>query len=117
MRQVQIDRFGSVDELHVREAEVPVPGHGEVLVRLQAAGTNPIDYKMRDGSSGAVKGLTDPLPGPAATPSASVPEAVTHRRPIPESPERADGCEPEAGNPGIGVTGWVWAFGVMGRGG
>lgn len=59
MRQVQIDRFGSVDELHVREAEVPVPGHGEVLVRLQAAGTNPIDYKMRDGSSGAVKGLTE----------------------------------------------------------
>ncbi|MGD7732408.1 NADP-dependent oxidoreductase [Propionibacteriaceae bacterium G57] len=58
MRQIQIDRFGGVDELILREAPVPVPGPGEVLVRLQAAGTNPIDYKMRDGSSGAVRGLT-----------------------------------------------------------
>ncbi|MGA4506685.1 NADP-dependent oxidoreductase [Propionibacteriaceae bacterium G1746] len=57
MRQIQIDRFGGVDELILREAPVPVPGPGEVLVRLQAAGTNPIDYKMRDGSSGAVRGL------------------------------------------------------------
>ncbi|MGA4670019.1 NADP-dependent oxidoreductase [Propionibacteriaceae bacterium Y1923] len=58
MRQVQIDRFGTADELQVREVEVPQPGPGEVLVRVQAAGTNPIDYKMRDGSSGAVKGVT-----------------------------------------------------------
>ena len=58
MRQVQIDRFGSADELHVTDVPVPVPGPRQVLVRVQAAGTNPIDYKMRDGSSGAVKNLT-----------------------------------------------------------
>ncbi|MBO1031893.1 NADP-dependent oxidoreductase [Tessaracoccus sp. SD287] len=59
MRQVQIDRFGTADELHVTEVPVPVPGPGQVLVRVQAAATNPVDYKMRDGSSGAVKNLTD----------------------------------------------------------
>lgn len=58
MRQAQIDRFGSADELHIAEAPVTGPGPGEVLVRVLAAGTNPIDYKMRDGSSGAVKDVT-----------------------------------------------------------
>lgn len=59
MRQVQIDRFGTADQLHVTDVPTPIPGAGEVLVRVLAAGANPIDYKMRDGSSGAVKGVTE----------------------------------------------------------
>ncbi|GAB3715585.1 NADP-dependent oxidoreductase [Mariniluteicoccus flavus] len=55
MRQAQIDRFGGPDELHVVEAPVPEPEAGEVLVRVLAAGTNPLDYKIRDGSSGLAK--------------------------------------------------------------
>lgn len=30
---------------------VPVPGPGEVLVRIHASGVNPIDYKIREGSA------------------------------------------------------------------
>lgn len=55
MRAVTIDRFGGPEELHLTDVPEPTPGTGEVLVRLDAAGVNPIDYKMRDGSSGAVQ--------------------------------------------------------------
>lgn len=57
MRAVVIDRFGGPEELHVAELPTPEPGEGEVLLRVAAAGVNPIDYKMRDGSSKAVAGV------------------------------------------------------------
>lgn len=56
MRAVVIDRFGGPEELHVTDTPAPQPGPGDVLVRLDAAGVNPIDHKMRDGSSGTVQG-------------------------------------------------------------
>lgn len=60
MRQARIDRFGGPEELYVTaEAEIPEPGPGEVQVRVRAAGTNPLDYKIRDGSSGLAKKLTE----------------------------------------------------------
>lgn len=55
MRQAQIEKFGGADELHVVDAPKPTPAAGEVLLRVLAAGTNPIDYKIRDGSSGWLK--------------------------------------------------------------
>lgn len=55
MRQAQIDRFGTADELHVVDAPVPDPAPGEVRLKVLAAGTNPIDYKIREGSSGWAK--------------------------------------------------------------
>lgn len=60
MRAVEIDRFGGIEELHiVDDRSQPSPGEGEVLVRVRAAGVNPIDYKIRDGSSGVAKKLTE----------------------------------------------------------
>lgn len=58
MRAAVIDATGSADALH--EASVPVPGPvlSEVLVRVVAAGINPIDAKTRAGS-GASKAITD----------------------------------------------------------
>lgn len=58
MRQMQIMRFGGPDELTEAQAPVPAPGPGEVVIRVLTAGVNPIDFKMRDGSSGRVQNVT-----------------------------------------------------------
>lgn len=58
MRQIQIDRFGGPEELYVADAADPEPGPGQVLVRVKVAGVNPLDYKIRDGSSGIAKKIT-----------------------------------------------------------
>lgn len=58
MRAAIIDRFGGPEEFHlVDDLPTPSPGPGEVLVRVLAAGVNPVDYKIRDGSSGVAKKL------------------------------------------------------------
>jgi len=41
--------FGEPDVLTVTEIATPEPGPGELLVRLEAAGANPIDAKLRSG--------------------------------------------------------------------
>jgi NADPH2:quinone reductase len=61
MRAVQFDRFGGPEVLHtVTDAPEPVPGPDEVLVRVLYAGLNPLDHKIRDGSSGRARGLVLP---------------------------------------------------------
>ncbi|MBS0025470.1 quinone oxidoreductase family protein [Microbacterium paraoxydans] len=41
--------FGSPDVLHLMEVPDPVAVRGEVVVRIEAAGANPIDAKLRSG--------------------------------------------------------------------
>lgn len=55
MRAMIIDDFGGPELFRSVELADPKPGPGQVLVRLNAAGVNPLDVKMRDGSSGKVK--------------------------------------------------------------
>lgn len=50
MKAVRIHRYGGPEVLVCEEAEKPVPGDGEVLVRIRAAGVNPVDWKVRQGS-------------------------------------------------------------------
>src|ERR1700761_5020787 len=59
-KAVRIHEFGDADRLRVEDIPVPKPGPGEILVRNQAAGVNPVDYKIRDGKYPAVK--EDKLP-------------------------------------------------------
>ncbi len=47
MKAVQIHTFGDVDVLKYEETERPEPQAGEVLVRVRAAGVNPVDYVSR----------------------------------------------------------------------
>jgi NADPH:quinone reductase len=54
-----IPEFGSLDLFEEREVEKPQPGPGEVLVRVLAAGTNPVDTKLR--ASGDARGLQAPI--------------------------------------------------------
>jgi NADPH:quinone reductase-like Zn-dependent oxidoreductase len=46
---VRFDRYGDVDVLNVVEVERPVPGRGQVLVRVKAAGLNPGEAAIREG--------------------------------------------------------------------
>lgn len=50
MQAVRFDRYGAADVLDVRDVPVPEPGPGQVLVRVRAAGINPGEAKIRDGS-------------------------------------------------------------------
>ncbi|MFJ9421464.1 NADP-dependent oxidoreductase [Streptomyces sp. NPDC101249] len=54
MRAARYHRYGGVETLVVEEAPDPLPGPGEIRVRVTAAGVNPVDWKVR---SGAVRDL------------------------------------------------------------
>lgn len=58
MRQIQIDRFGGPEEFYLADAPEPTPGPGQVVLRVEASGVNPIDYKIRDGSSGVARKIS-----------------------------------------------------------
>jgi NADPH:quinone reductase-like Zn-dependent oxidoreductase len=49
MRAVQYDGFGGIDVLRVAEVPEPVPGPGEVLVKVVATGINPGEAYVREG--------------------------------------------------------------------
>ena len=48
-RAVRYDEYGGVDVLDVVDVADPVPGPGELLVRVRAAGINPGESKIREG--------------------------------------------------------------------
>lgn len=61
MREIRFDSFGPPEVLTLHtDAPIPEPGPGEVLVEVDHVGLNPLDYKIRDGSSGMAKTLTLP---------------------------------------------------------
>ena len=49
MKAVRIHQYGGPDELKIEDVPRPQPGAGEVLIRVHAAGVNPIDWKLRAG--------------------------------------------------------------------
>lgn len=49
MRAVRIHDYGGLDTLIYEEATRPDPAFGQVLIRVYAAGVNPIDWKIREG--------------------------------------------------------------------
>lgn len=49
-RAVQFDEYGGLDVLQVVDVPDPVPGPGEVLVRVKAASINPGEAKIREGA-------------------------------------------------------------------
>ncbi len=48
-RAVRFDEYGDVDVLKVVEVQDPVPGPGQLLVGVKAAGINPGEGKIREG--------------------------------------------------------------------
>jgi NADPH:quinone reductase-like Zn-dependent oxidoreductase len=49
MKAIVVHQYGGPEVLKWEEYPDPVPGQGEVLVRVAAASVNPIDYKRRAG--------------------------------------------------------------------
>ncbi|WP_165162736.1 alcohol dehydrogenase catalytic domain-containing protein, partial [Candidatus Protofrankia datiscae] len=57
MRAISQRVYGGPEVLEIVEYDRPVPGPGEVLVRVRAAGVNPADWKIR---AGLVRRFGDP---------------------------------------------------------
>ncbi|MCW3033561.1 MAG: NADPH:quinone reductase [Solirubrobacterales bacterium] len=60
MKAVRFHEYGDFDVLRVEEVEDPVPGAGELLLRVRAAGVNPIDWKIVHGWVSGGKPLAEP---------------------------------------------------------
>ena len=60
MRAIVQERFGGPEVLHLAQVPQPEPLPTEVLVRVHAAGVNPVDWKTRNGKGAAA--AMGPLP-------------------------------------------------------
>jgi len=80
MKAIVQDRYGSVDDLELREVDRPVAGNGEVLVRVRAASVHPdvwhvvrgLPYVLRFMGAGVFR-PKNPIPG---TDMAGIVEAI-----------------------------------------
>ena len=72
MKAIQVHQFGGPEVLQFLDIPTPKPGPGQVLVRVHAAGVNPYDTYMRNGTY-AIK---PPLPYTPGSDAAGVIEAV-----------------------------------------
>ena len=60
MKALVIKEYGSNDVMQYVDVDRPEPGAGEVLVKVHAAGVNPVDWKIR-GGAGQRLGMTLPI--------------------------------------------------------
>ena len=60
MKAIVLHEYGPASNLKYEDFADPKPGAGEVLVRVQAASLNPIDWKLRSGAAKAIFPLSFP---------------------------------------------------------
>lgn len=49
MKSIRIHAYGGTEVMVYEDAPRPTPARGDVLVRVHAAGVNPVDWKVREG--------------------------------------------------------------------
>lgn len=49
MKAARMHRYGGKEVVEVEQVDIPQPGPNEVLVKVAAAGVNPVDWKIREG--------------------------------------------------------------------
>lgn len=49
MKAITYSAFGGSDQLQISDVPTPQPDAGEVLVKIEYTGVNPLDWKIRDG--------------------------------------------------------------------
>jgi NADPH2:quinone reductase len=62
MKAIEITAYGAPDVLRLGERSVPIPGAGEILIRVAASGINRPDVLQRTGNYPVPPGVTD-IPG------------------------------------------------------
>ena len=81
MKAIRVHEFGGPDVLRVEDVAEPRPGAGQVVVRVRAAGVNPVDTYIRSGAH-AVRPALPYTPGlDAAGEVEAVGEGVTRLAP------------------------------------
>lgn len=73
MRAIRVHQIGGPEVLRVEEVPDPRPGPGEVLIRVRAAGVNPVETYIRSGTQGRAPKKLPYTPGSDA---AGIIEAV-----------------------------------------
>lgn len=57
MKAIRVHSFGAPEVLHLEDVADPIPGPGEVVIDVRAAGVNPADTYMRNGTYAIVPPL------------------------------------------------------------
>lgn len=79
MKAIVYHRYGSPDVLQLEQMDKPVPGNDDVLIKVRAAGVNPLDWKVLTGGPTLVRKLLEmrkPLNGRCGVDVAGEVEAV-----------------------------------------
>ena len=74
MKAVRVTRFGLEHPMELEEVAEPKPGPGEMLVRIAAAGVNPLEVAIRSGNHPRAGAMT--LPYTCGTDVAGEVEAI-----------------------------------------
>ncbi len=61
MKAIRFHKFGGPEVLKAEEVPVPVPGDGELLIKVYASSVNPVDWKIREGKRNEKFPVTLPL--------------------------------------------------------
>ncbi|EXF96623.1 hypothetical protein HK44_016095 [Pseudomonas fluorescens HK44] len=76
MKAIRVHEYGNPDVLRLEDLADPLAGEGEVLIDVEGAAVNPIDWKLL---SGAMKAFI-PLPLPYTPGTGDTGPAIDHRR-------------------------------------